>query len=235
LGDTGLQDKKQAFLEDIRLLKINNRDMPISVIRAWSRVGHSQSLEMALPWVHTDHYLLMHDDVIILDKDWLDKSIFNDDVAIMYNPPMLFGGVNKKRYGNGLKLSVPHMNSTFLVCKKSILNSLPCRWSGYHIEKNFEPTKDFFDFHQAKGHIETNDNLNESFSCLSMDIGSWVYYELQKSNYQIIPMKTNSIFHFGSASWTKRNISFSNKIVSDLEDEMKNIPEFYEIYRKYCL
>jgi hypothetical protein len=34
-----LQDKKQKFLEELRNMKWEDRDMPLTVIRAWSRIG----------------------------------------------------------------------------------------------------------------------------------------------------------------------------------------------------
>src|SRR6516162_7350459 len=65
-GDPGLQDAKQSFLGELRNTRWQasgrDCDMPLTVIRTWSRVGHSQATDGALPWVHTEFYTLMHDD-----------------------------------------------------------------------------------------------------------------------------------------------------------------------------
>ncbi|NIQ15033.1 MAG: hypothetical protein GTO02_11780, partial [Candidatus Dadabacteria bacterium] len=99
-GDPTNQDKKQEFLEELRKLQWwrvqepkHKRDMPITVMRVWSRIGHPESVEMALPWVHTDAFLIMHDDIIITKHNWLkevkEKFYDNPDVVIAHTPNLM--------------------------------------------------------------------------------------------------------------------------------------------------
>src|SRR5262252_1288317 len=88
-GDPTIATTKQRFLEELRDLEWCHPDrpnvrrpMPLTVIRVWSRVGHSEPMQMALPWVHTDAYLLLHDDVFIRNANWtrqVKDKFYGDD------------------------------------------------------------------------------------------------------------------------------------------------------------
>jgi hypothetical protein len=115
-GNCGLQDKKQLFLEQIRRLKWHDRDMPLTINRTWSRVGHTQAIESCIPWVHTEFYTITHDDVLA-QKGWDDEflnKLEDEQTILSYQPPLLLGGVCKKFHEGGWKIGLPHMNSCLI-------------------------------------------------------------------------------------------------------------------------
>jgi hypothetical protein len=96
-GRFGTQDRKQAFLEALRDVEwrdhTGSRPMPVTVIRAWDEDGSAaQAAQMAVPWVHTDAYLLMRDDVLIRDPGWsaqvYERFYADDEVALTLWGPL---------------------------------------------------------------------------------------------------------------------------------------------------
>lgn len=254
-GDPTLQDKKQSFLEELRnttwknKLSEDSKNFPLTIIRVWSRIGAEQSLEMAIPWVHTDSYIYMHDDAIWLNNNWEEtfkKELYDEKVAILYAQDFKMNFLGKKRWNNKSKLNFPHMISACMAAKKPILTKIGAKWTGYHFEKNFrieEKVEDIKDF--LKAHEPRINSLeeNEEYNCASYDIGSWMYYEVKKHGYDIILSEAMKIYHFGSMSWfvhrdnkeneLNKRIKLGEKHIKDLEEEIKKIPEYWEIYNKY--
>jgi hypothetical protein len=245
-GDPTPQDKKQKFLEELRKLKWGKKDMPITVIRAWSRVGHSQALEMAIPWVHTEYYTIIHDDIIVTDNEWCEESfnIFQDkNVAIIQTLPMTYGSWGEYIHEDKRFIGTHHINSTFVVCKKSILTQLGTKWCGYHIVKDYNMSdldydefQSFYDTQKSHGEIPKKD---ESYGGLSFDIGSWMLYQIKKNNYKVMRFHKNPTVHFVSASWTteenylEKKINENKQIFYDLEKDLESYPEFNSLYKKY--
>jgi hypothetical protein len=246
-GDPSLQDKKQKFLEELRNMKWEDRDMPLTVIRAWSRIGHSQALEMAIPWVHTEYYTIMHDDIVVLENDWCEEAneIFKDPkVAIVQNGVAYFGTCAEiTMNGNMNWIETAHMNSTFVMCKKSIIAELGCRWYGYYIKKDYSMKDINYEEYKNKN-IQYKSNIefpkeNGKYNGVSMDIGSWVMYKIKNNNYKIETFSNKKIEHFWSASWSvdknyveNTEIQYKN-VFESIEKEINNHPQFAELYKKY--
>ena len=243
-GCTSLQDNKQEFLEEIRRLKWHKRDMPLTIIRAWSRVGHGQALEMAIPWVHTEYYTIMHDDVI-LKNDWDIESfekIKEEKSILSYFPPLLWCGVGKT-FDKKWRISLPHMNTTLVTCKKSLMTGLGVRWYGYHVNHDFNlcekvNIKEFLEYHQKNSNIQSFPVIEEPYGSISMDIGTWVYYKIKEAGYSINKIGTDKALHLQSMSWgenTNDRIDNDAYDISLLEKEIEEIHEYRSIYEKYLI
>jgi len=249
-GDPSLQDKKQKFLEELRNMKWEDKDMPLTVIRAWSRVGHSQALEMAIPWVHTEYYTIMHDDIIVLKNDWCEEAseIFKDPkVAMVHCSPEQYGNCfelifegDKKFIGNA------HLQNPIAVCKKSIMTKLGARWYGYHIVKdysmkdiNYEKYIEYNNQYKNKDIRMVFPKENSDYNGLSLDIGSWMIHEIKENGYNIKTFSNEKIIHFVKSSWSNDQNYVENKekkhknVFESIEKEINNHPQFAELYKKY--
>lgn len=250
-GDPSVQDEKQRFLEDLRELKWFGRDMPLTVIRAWSRVGHAQSLEMAIPWVHTEYYTIMHDDVIVLENDWCEEAneIFKDPkVAIVHSHPSQYGHCGEFTFEGDKKfIENGHINSTFAVCKKSIMTKVGARWYGYHIVKDYSMKSINYDEYLKYNDQYRNKDIsmvvfpreNGDYNGLSLDIGSWMIHEIKENGYDIKTFFNEKIIHFVKSSWTDDVNYVENRekqyksVFESIEKEIDGHPEFAKLYRKY--
>lgn len=255
-GDPANQDQKQEFLEDLRKLqwwhtnepKVK-RDMPLSVLRVWSRIGHPESVEMAIPWVHTDAYLLMHDDIIINKHNWLqevkEKFYGDPNVVIAYSPMLHCCQCDSATHQNKPLLRFPHLLCAFLVCRKKWIRKLGSSWCGYHIET--EPFKlidkvgnigEFFKYYKNLGLLDNPPQAISNYHYVSMEMGAWHYYNAVQQGLKFAPLDRNLITHFGAASWdtpegvSKRIIKHSN-IVKTLEKEIYAHPDYGPLYTKY--
>lgn len=249
-GDPSLQDKKQKFLEELRNMKWEDKDMPLTVIRAWSRVGHSQALEMAIPWVHTEYYTIMHDDIIVLKNDWCEEAseIFKDPkVAMVHCSPEQYGNCfelifegDKKFIGNA------HLQNPIAVCKKSIMTKLGARWYGYHIVKDYSMKKINYEKYIEYNNQYKNKDIrmvfpkeNSDYNGLSFDIGSWMIHEIKENGYNIKTFSNEKIIHFVKSSWSNDQNYVENKerqhknVFENIEKEINNHPQFAELYKKY--
>lgn len=245
-GDQSYQNKKQEFLEELRKLKWKDKDMPVTVIRAWSRIGHSQSLEMGIPWVHTEFYTIMHDDIIITNPEWCEEYfniMQNKEVAIVLPSPMTYGDWGEFIHENRKFIGTQHIASALVVCKKSILTKLGSRWCGYHIIKDYSMSDIDYDKFKSFNLVNLNHGelpkKDESYNGLSFDIGSWVLYHTRLNNYKIGRFEKNPMVHFVSASWNsdkdyleKRIIEY-RPIFEEFEKELQSYPEFNKLYQKY--
>jgi len=247
-GDTQIQDKKQMFLEELRDLFWHGKSMPLTIIRAWSRLGHAQSIEMGIPWVHTQFYQIMHDDVIVL-KDWTDLSAFEEDpsLCILGLPPLFNVGLDSGIHKGENKLGFANLNTAFLLCNKGILNELGVRWCGYHINQEFIITDhdSFLNYHFDRNQIvqekgvqiiksTLDQTVSKKFSYVNIDIGGIVFYRVIDAGYSIAAMSKDVALHIGGQSWNKNyRFSKSANFVKDLEDELVNYPSYLELYKKY--
>lgn len=242
-GDPTNQDNKQAFLEDLRRLKWNGKDMPLTINRIWSRIGHGESVEGAIPWVHTEAYTLLHDDVIVTNPTWAEETftiLQDDSVAAVYSPPCLGVFVSTYDEDYGKKLNLPHVNTPFITCKKALIKE---RWTGYHVDTEFNLdelglTEEFVKFHEGVIATKEHDRgarfrPHETHSCLSVDFGGWVFYQIKSDKYKLVPVRM--VEHILSMSWNERkhNLKAHQEHIVDLEMELINTPEYWQIYKKY--
>jgi hypothetical protein len=250
-GDPSLQDLKQSFVEDLRSMKWKGRDMPITLVRTWSRIGHAQTLEQCIPWAHTEFYISMHDDVVVLDKDWcssLKHFANNDHICITSGEPIFRGLFSDEFQG----LHLPHFNSIFTLCKKSKMKSINASWVGYHIPIDFYIDnlwnyEDFLNWNKRKGlssmdvSPQASPNLpskENKYKFLSVDIGGCFIPEIMNKNLKIGRFNEDSILHLSSMSWRDENwknerFEFSKRNISKLEKDIIEDATYCEIYEKY--
>lgn len=257
-GDPKLQDTKQKFLEELRDLEwfhTNNtasRPMPLTVIRAWSRVGYAEALEMAIPWVHTDSYLCMHDDIIITNPAWteeLKEKFYGDpNVAIAYAPQLLGCNCDYAIHRGMYLLRLPQINTTFLAAKKRWIMKAGASWTGYHIpsDDNFlqfeinelPDQEEFFKYYEDKGIMPEKLQTTELYNFVRQEIGAWVYYKLSQLGVKFAKLQEHNIIHFEQMSNTTSEIKnekiekYKNQI-GELENEILAHPAYSELYKKY--
>lgn len=248
-----LQDKKQAFIEDLR--NVSTWDHPgmfnpgaITLIRTWSRIGHSQMLEQCINWVHTEFYLSIHDDVVVLDKDW-GKSVadFKDErlVAKTCSGGTGLGAVLLRRMQKvGNTFELPHFNTIFTLCSKPRMRMINANWVGYHMKKKFR-ISDFTDYdefmerHKELGsmevlHPELSIKTDQEYEACSMDIGTFVYSQIARNNMKVSEFAPETIRHFEAVSWRNQAAAYgTHQEIKDLEAEIAKIPEYQTIYLKY--
>lgn len=260
-GDPALQDMKQNFLEELRDTEWfhtnepeNHRQMPLTVIRVWSRVGYAEALEMALGWVHTDSYLCMHDDVILLNHKWTDelKTKFYDDpnVAIAYTQKLLGCNCDHAIHRGMYLLRLPQMDTTFLVAKKRWTMKAGASWTGYHIpsddnflqfEINELPDElEFFKYYEDKGLMPEKIQNFELYNFVRQEIGAWLYYKLCQLDLKFVKLEDRNIIHFEKMSNTSFNneekiekINLHKEEIKKLETEIMAHPSFSKLYEKY--
>lgn len=255
--DVSNQDEKQRFLEELRNLKwyhtdnpLNNKDMPLTIIRAWSRIGHPESVEMALPWVHTDNYLISHDDIIITKEFWIEevkeKFFKNPEAAIAHFNPLICALCATAVLQEKIFLRFPHLLCTFLVCKKKYLDPLKSSWCGYHIEMpdfkidDLANFKDFYEFQIQNNSLnwDAPPRKDCTYNLISMEMGAWHFYNLIEQNLKFIQLDPELIVHFGAMSWdseerkaakVKEKFQWAEKI----EQKILAHPEYSKLYQKY--
>jgi len=256
-GDPTIGDKKQAFLEELRNLKWwrtdkpqNKKDMPLTVMRAWSRIGHPEAVEMAVPWVHTEAYLITHDDVFIIKDNWLrdtDKAFWDrPEVAISYGTPfMMCCQQDSAMHQNKHLLRFPHLLCAFLLCKKKILSKLGSSWCGYSIKTDpfllKDKVGDVAAFKKYYADLQLNDNPSQEeqpYEFISMEMGAWHFYNAVQAGYKFSQLDQNMLIHLGAMSWEvdtgkKRRIEHYQDEIFKLEQLIYRHPEYSRLYLKY--
>lgn len=260
-GNTEIEDEKQKFLEELRDLKwyhtndvVNNRPMPITVIRVWSRVGYAESFEMALNWVHTDAYCLMHDDVIITNRNWeqeIKSKFYGDDqIAIAFVPPLLGCNCDHAIHRGMYLLRLPQMETTFLVCRKKHIMKVGGLWRGFHIASDDNMLQfdleeignvaEFESFWKEQGLYDKPVIKTELYNFVRQEVGAWIYYKLQQAGYKFIELDSNIILHFEKMSYARctpeikwQKIKENIQVVQSLQKEILDHPEYSVLYKKY--
>lgn len=256
-GNTEIQDIKQKFLEDLRDVEwfhnnsIKRRQMPLTVIRVWSRVGYSQAFEMALSWIHTDGYLLMHDDVIVTNQNWtseLKEKFYTDpEVALAYTPTLLGCNCDSSVHRGMYLLRLPQLETTFLVCKKEWIMKAGASFTGYHIpdDENFlqfdlSELPDFVQYYKDKNLMPIDIQNYELYNFVRQEVGAWLFYNLTQLNAKFVKLEDNNIIHFGQMSHTGISEEVKNTFVEVHKDEIAKLereilahPVYSKLYEKY--
>lgn len=214
-GEAGseLQDEKQQFLNELDQVSWHGRPVPLTVMRLWGHIGHAESIESALPWVWTEFYLALHDDVILRSPEWtveLDRWFLRDErVALATVGPHLAGRLSQVQHQKQGKLGLPHLQSHFVVCRKPILTALGRRWRGYHVQRQFrledEPFgRELILHHCTRNQIDPNHvpRLDAEYGFCNVDIGGWILQAVQEADYRIANLPANLVHHFTAASWS---------------------------------
>jgi hypothetical protein len=245
-GDPELQDKKQAFLEELRDLSWCGGVMPLTIQRTWSRVGHGQSIETAIPWVHTEHYILMHDDTLLENiklSMQLSKFDANPKLAILYTPPLIMCPLHHSLVGEDWQLGFPSLNSVFLICRKSAVVGVGARWYGYTFDYDYDISRledvyGFLKYYVKSKQIVKYPQLEEPYKRISMDVGAWVNYLLRQAGYEYEALPSNVVRHIVSGSWGSKE-QILNKLrefkpsILRLEKEIENHPEYAALYYRF--
>jgi len=238
-----LQDAKQNFFEDL----LYEYKIDLNIHRVLGRQGHSHAIDSCIPWIDTEYYTLMHDDVI-LKNDWSDelkdsgfledpkRSLINVKPFFMMKPLAFCNSL----YLDKPKLGMPHINSSFVIVKKSVVEELGVNWQGYHNKIDFklegEWARKLVDFYEpiASGNIREGNEYNYH----NTDIGSWVCYKLLISDYNLKSMKGDFCLHITEGSWSS-DIGLAiriNKNYQEIEKVENKIlsSKFADLYVKYC-
>lgn len=203
-GDTEVQDIKQSFLEDLRLLKWKplgsdeERDMPLTIIRVWSRIGIGQSLDMAMPWIHTEFFLVVSEDFIFLNDFWIDKLKCIKEFDFLYHC------LEDNFPSNDDQYFCPKYNSDFFASNKKIFEKKGSRWTNYSVHGDF---------------IVQEKKINN----LVAECGSWLKESLCEFKGKKIKLdfikKTNDIFF--------------EYLIEDFLNNLKQNKEYNNLYLKY--
>lgn len=253
-GDPGPQDRKQAFLEDLRRCKTpGGKDMPLTVIRVWSRVGHSELCDMAVPWVTSLYYVLMHDDVLILDPQWPAHALnqlSSPPVALVSARPALLcpagRPVSALPHGNGRILRLPHLNTCFLVVDKARLAGLRTEWTGRHtpvsppaIAEHLVNVPEWVEYYSRHGGVDSDvsQSPEQPVHAVSHDVGAWVYQDMCANGYEVALLPDNTINHVGAASWdaaVSSRMGAHHAHYAKLESELRAHPALWSVYSRHC-
>lgn len=224
VDDTSLGDAKQTFIDDLR-----KAGFPVRLMRVWGPVGygHSEAIDSAVSWVRTQAYLLMHDDAILLSRDWEDtaRSVLASRNVVMAATPGVFSDEREDRptvLVRGMRLldnsirprethiSFPHINTVFTLCRKDLLANLSGKWTGYNVLAasnesfaNEDRIKQLVDVHRVRTYAEPGCESPRSTPAtwLSMDIGSFLYAACVDSGLEFAEFAAGTVKHFVSMSW----------------------------------
>ena len=239
-GGNELQDKKQAFVEDLRSVDWSGMSGfnpgAITITRTWSRIGHAQALEQCLPWVDTEFYLSMHDDVLVMNPSWCSLVDFNENESMVMKT---WGGYLAGRLRvTGPRLDMPHLNTIFTLCRKPIMTSLGVGWTGFSLNHGFR-LSDYVDPKQLERDHERLQSLSfgssfgeDRFESISLDIGSFLFSRICSMGLDVGRFGVGVVRHFGSSSWNPRG-SFRIPEVDALESEIMAVRPYGDIYKRY--
>lgn len=243
-GDPDLQNKKQAFLEELRETRWESsdgtfgKDMPISIIRAWSRVGHAESVEMCIPWVHTEFYTLMHDDVIVLNPKWcrcMDFIKSTPDCMLSFHKGLLVTGVE----GWGDALLMPHPSTHFTTVHKPTATEIGLDWHAFYYKTDFCPAdhKDFCKYHRTKGQLREQ-FITKTFNAINYEIGAWAYYKMEENGKTYVQVPEDTVFHIRSLTHTSEDGKFrlmeaGKSHIAKIERDIMRHPVYGPMYQKY--
>lgn len=246
-GSTEYQDIKQRFVEDLRSLEFTKtlaqygetrksrfRDMPITLTRTWSRVGHGECVDGAVPWVHTKNYVLMHDDVFVIDPTWetqVHESLDKPYTGFVMERPLEAGrGEHKFLYygrdstGEKQGIIVPHPNTSFLAVRKS--RFIDCKWTGCHAESNFHFNRKIFEEYGERFSVLPGVNADKDPDYISHDVGCHVMYKMREKGLTVEYLTPGTSYHIAAGSWMDINKSKSATIRSMIEGIEKDLRAF---------
>ncbi|RTK96724.1 MAG: glycosyltransferase family 2 protein [Neisseriaceae bacterium] len=202
-GNSSLQDQKELFCK-----KLANAGYPITVLRTWSRIGFSGAVQSALSFVKTEYYLLMHDDVIVLNKDWqkeLDQ--FENGADAIIHAPVFSNKLKTAVLTNSYKETttvtfLPAINSSF----SAFRTSCNFNWSDYYCwikESDYVDLESTNSFYKNKTKAVSLLFRKETFAD---DIKDRTKLELNR-------VKTRpELVQYNSGSWVANDLINSNRV-----------------------
>jgi hypothetical protein len=250
-GDSLLQDQKELFCN-----RLSKAGYPVTILRTWSRIGFSGAIQAALSLVKTDYYLIMHDDVIVLNKDW-QKELhqFKDGIDAIIHPPVLSNKLKTTVLTHSYKETttvtfLPTINTSFSAFK----TSCNFNWSEYHCwikESDYVDLESINSFYKNKTkavsilfrkEIFSEDVLNNTKLSLNRsktrpelvqyNSGSWVTQQLINNNS--VCCFSNSVHHLegmNNKADEIKNYEVNNPddIVCDFLNKLKHT-ELFKFY-----
>jgi len=243
-GDPQVQDKKQAFLEELRSLKWTipgkdeRRDMPLTVIRVWSRVGHGQALDMAMPWIHTEAYVCLADDMIVRDEKWVDclRSELLDNPETGYLRVHRSDNFVAENLGaNKWQIHQGRFAGPFFAAKKAVSERLGVRWSGYVVNHDFEIDQDYVDanipYDEQRfviGHYGMP-VAAVKYGQLVAESGAWAKTLLEGAEIKGVAIDAGTfLLQDGGFAW-----HCNKDVFAQLEADLQRVPEYHELYCRY--
>jgi len=223
-GSEALQNQKQKFLEDLRELSWRNRAMPITIIRAWSRIGQAEAMEMALPWIHTAGYLILSDNSIVNDSyDDLRGFFEDDDVALGTNGSPIAEQFHNTIIRGMYTACLPTLRSDFLVCKKKLIMLTGSKWKSYDAVPRLPLFMQFYadDLPQEFKDFHGNPlRPIPPYNYVKSGFGAWVNYGLRILNKKSIDLGV-------------RHSTINPESIRLLESEIEQYPEYHKLYLKF--
>jgi len=251
-----LLDEKQRFL-----LAVADIDKRLSVARLWGHLGHAHCLDMLTPWCFTGRYAIMHDDVIIRDRNWLGAAAtkLHDSFVVAVAYPHITPTGNAQLYMCGMNacsmggehtgkrsLITPHPCSALVICKTIEMHRRGGRWRGHHVWLD-KPKKigelvyvdkvvDYWSKRKLLD-IPAADLESLKFDAVSHDIGTWLLYNSCEAGLRWETMDVDMAFHVERATWddrriTDRTIQNNSGVVTDIVDEIKR-SGFARVYQQH--
>jgi hypothetical protein len=241
-GPPEIQDAKQDFLEALRTLKWKvpgyegEREMPITVLRVWSRVGHGQALDMAIPWVHTEGYIILDDDYIITNHEWAtivkENCLDTEDVDYFHQHQHIGPGCTENCDNQVRQMILPRLWANFTGGKKAVLEQCGVRWSSYFLNHDYdiEDFPEFYQYHEdmwKESHSDPVACMKGHYKQLVVESGAWAKYKLDQANAKGLQLpqcsvQNNDLFwHYGKGT------------IDVLDQEIYQVPEYWEVYQKH--
>lgn len=240
-GDTSLQDEKQKFLENLK-----NIGFPITVVRTWSRLGFSQPYDMCLPLCQTDLVLFIHDDTIVLKKNW--HKYIRDNAAITTINPVIDGKLLPniwKPENKLMRMDFPHINTAFTVINRKMVST---KWTDYYINLeeiheiqnscNWNQLREFFSRHIEAVSILPDSDLQKNittrsrmacfddcynYSLITFPMGAWLYYDAVINDLKINIFPNYTVDHLGAMSWKDGSFEEVKEPMPHVLDLVKDI------------
>lgn len=226
-GEIELQDAKERFVSELRDLKWHGKDMPVTLIRVWSRVGRGHSLQMAMPWVHTEYYAIVDDILLTRDFQWENEAQQAMESGVDFFSMRPFDS-SVIGVCNGVQLHLPRIETSFLVCRKDVTVENNINWLSYFIHgRNFKIDDEFLDYCGKTTVLNNEINKNTEYHHLVVETGAWlknIIYE-KGLKFQIGNCYTQQLI---DTSWFTEA-----KMIKKLEDKIAKHPGFGDLYKKY--
>ena len=215
-GNGITQRKKEDFLE--RLSAVSK--IPLTVIKTTDALKYGRALDQLIPCVETECYLVIHDTMMVANPTWENEAtlFLNNEKAIV----QVLGHVsNTLEDGESLKL--PALNTSFTLCKKSLIRDLGATWTDYDVPLKFNIGNlvNFKEFTKCHMVSRRNPPLEErTYDSLKIGVGSFVFQKIRESDYEIT--------RFTEVARERDELA-----IIALENRLQQFPDLCRLYQDY--
>ena len=229
-SDKKTQDAKQSFLEELCVASKDRMDVSVTISRVWGEIEHSTCAEQISNLADTETYVLMRDDTMVLDNLWCDQidgfmSNESSIIKIWGNP-----GIHVLE-NDDKSISVPCIDTSFVLCKKPTMQEIGAKWSGYtvnmeHSIGNLTSFNLFTNWHRKHNTIGSfKEGESKKYQSINLCMGSFVFDKIANNRLEME--------RFDGDTACKISLIDSGKNIEKLESEIKKFPEMEKIYVKY--